>query len=405
MRWGVRLFILGLAIFLLIGGPLPTYAARLIPSLSPFSIWAAALAHRAWYISLAWSLPALLVFLLALWKGRFFCRWICPLGTLYSVPSQFSLKKRFFPWKLNGLIFWLVVFASAAGLPLLLFLDPLSTFTRLGAMGQGAAHVMVWVPGLLIPLMLLLSFIQPHIWCMQLCPLGYLVEKVKVRKSVPRKVNRSRRELLGGLVLGVPLALLFRNIARAANKPVMPPGVKNLDNFSATCIRCYACVNACPSGVLTVRKAGGLAELCLPELDFDKHEGAYCRYDCNACSEVCPTGAIQDLPMDKKRQQKIANAYIIREACISWEDREECMDCAEACPYGAIEVRGRGRGVECPKINQEKCRGCGACRNVCPATRLGNAVQIEPLTEQKTILPKDDASSSEHGRRRRGRAD
>ncbi|MEN7973057.1 MAG: 4Fe-4S dicluster domain-containing protein [Verrucomicrobiota bacterium] len=394
VRWTVRLFILGLAVFLLLGGPLPDYAARVIPAMSPLSVLSAALAHRTWYISLAWSLPALLVLGLGLWKGRFFCRWICPLGTLYSIPSQFSLKRRFFPWRLNGFFFWFILFASVAGLPLLLFLDPLSTFTRLGAMGQGVAHWMAWIPGVLIPLMLLLSFIQPGIWCAQLCPLGWMVEKVKVKRSIPAQVSQSRREILAGLAFGVPLALLFRNMARASEdeRPILPPGAKDLDNFSATCIRCYACVNACPTGVLTVRKKGGVAELCIPEMDFDRHDGAYCEQYCNICSQVCPTGAIKTLAEEEKQQRKIATASILREACLAWEDRQECLACDEFCGYNAFEMRTGNDGLPKPVVNPRKCRGCGACRNICPATRAGNAVKIEPLSIQETITEEDDNS-------------
>ena len=420
IRWTVRFLILGIAVFLLVGGPLPEFAARLIPALSPLSALSASLAHRTWYVSLIWSLPAVLVLGLGLWKGRFFCRWICPLGTLYSVSSQFSLKRRFFPWKLNGTIFWFTVFASVAGLPLIQFLDPLSTFTRLGAMARGTAHWMAWVPGVLIPLMLLLSLIQPGIWCAQLCPLGYLVEKVKLKRparaaepaairtagdwerndqSWPAWATSGRREMLAGLVLGAPLALLFRHAARAAEdeRPVLPPGAKDLDNFSATCIRCYACVNACPTGVLTVRKRGGVAELCIPELDFDKHDGAYCEQYCNACLQVCPTGAIQSLSMERKQQQKIATASIVREACLAWEDRLECVACDEFCGYNAIEMRTGRDGIPKPIVNPRKCRGCGACRNICPATRDGNAVKMDPLYTHETITEEDDDSKIEGG--------
>ena len=363
IRWTVRLLILGLCVFLLIGGPLPEYAARVIPALSPLAVLSTALAHRAWYISIAWSMPSLLVIGLALWKGRFFCRWICPLGTLYSLPSSRSLKKRFFRWELRGALFWFLVFSSIAGLPLILFLDPLSTFTRLGSMGQGTAHIMAWVPGVLIPLMLLLGLLQPMLWCAQLCPLGYFVELIHLKRKTKKQLNQGRRDLLTGLVLGAPLALVFGRVARAIEqeRPVLPPGAKDLDNFSATCIRCYACVNACPTGVLTVRKKGGVAELCIPEMDFMRTDGAYCEQYCNACSQVCPTGAIASLSLEEKQQRKIATASIIRESCLAWEDRLECVACDEFCGYKSIEMRIGNDGIPKPVINPKKCRGCGAC--------------------------------------------
>lgn len=403
IRWTVRLLILALSIFFLIGGPLPDHAARWIPSLSPLAAVSSTLAHQVWYVSLVWTLPAIGTLLLCLWKGRFFCRWICPLGTIYSVPSQFSAKKKILPWKLNGYIFWFTIFASIAGLPLILFLDPLSTFTRFGVMGQGTAHVMAWIPGVVIPLFLLLSFIQPHIWCMQLCPLGYMVEKVKVgQPKTDKAIRSSRREILTGLALGVPAAMVFKQQARAEETPVLPPGAKNLDNFAATCMRCYACVKACPTNVLTIRKAGGFAELCLPEMDFDKEDGSYCEQYCNICTTVCPTGAIKFLNEEDKQQRRIATARIRRGACIAWEDRQECLACDEFCGYNAFEV-GEGKdGIPEPVINPRKCRGCGACRNICPAIDRGNAIVMTPVAEQTMITPEDDESSIQHGRRRRG---
>ncbi len=402
IRWTVRLFVLALSMFFLIGGPLPEYAVRWIPAFSPLAAISASLAHQTWYVSLVWTLPALGILVLCMWKGRFFCRWICPLGTLYSVPSQFSAKMKILPWKLNGLLFWFTICASVAGLPLILFLDPLSTFTRFGVLGQGTAHAMAWIPGVLIPIFLLLSFIQPHIWCMQLCPLGYLVEKLKVKQPKTEKSMRtSRRDILTGMALGVPAAMVFKQNVRAETPPTMPPGAKTLDNYAATCMRCYACVKACPTGVLTVRKEGGLAELCLPELDFDQHDGSYCEQYCNACTTVCPTGAITFLNEDEKLQRKIAVAHVRKGACIAWEDRQECLACDEFCGYNAFEVTEGADGIPLPEVNPRKCRGCGACRNICPAITKGNAIVMTPLTEQGMITEEDEESSIERGRRRR----
>jgi ferredoxin len=388
----VRFGFLALSLFFLLGGPLPAYAARLLPALSPLAVFSAALAHRVWYVSLVWSLPALLMLGLALWKGRFFCRWICPLGTLYSIPVQFSFKRRFFPWKWNGILFWFTLFAATAGLPLILFLDPLSTFSRFGALGGGLFHAMAWIPGLLIPLMFLLCLVQPGLWCAQLCPLGYFLEIFHIKSGFSARFNRGRRDILGGFVLGVPLALLFRSVARAEQPPVLPPGAMDLDCFSATCTRCYACVNVCPTGVLTVRKKGGVSEFCIPEMDFLHADGAFCEQYCNACNQVCPTGAIRSMQMEEKQQQKIAVASIRRKACIAWEERMECLACDEFCGYNAIEMHTGADGIPKPIVNPRKCRGCGACQNICPAIRDGNAVDIEPLYVQTVISKEDDRS-------------
>ncbi|MFC1467764.1 4Fe-4S dicluster domain-containing protein [Verrucomicrobiota bacterium] len=390
VRWWVRGSLLLLSAGLVVGGPFIPWLAKVIPALSPLTAISASLAHRAWYATLFWTLPAVLALGLALWKGRLFCRCICPLGTLYAAGSIKSLKKKILPVRLNGFLFWLIIFASVVGLPLLLFLDPLSTFTRVGAMSN-FAHWASWVPGLLIPVMLLLGLFQPLIWCTHLCPLGYLFETVKIRKLTPQKLNQTRREMIVGGLLGIPLALLLKNKARAVNAPVLPPGATDLDNFSATCKRCYACVHVCPTKVITVRKsADGLAELCLPELNYDQNEDSYCEEFCNACSQACPTGAIRPLTEEAKRMRKIGTARVIRDACLGWHEKQECMACDEFCPYNAIEAhygKGHGRGARVPKpvVNPHKCRGCGACQAICPAIRMGKAIVVDPMGKQGKV--------------------
>jgi len=408
-RWirpAVRLVFLISALLLLAGGPLPARLVRVVPSLSPLAAVSSALSARGWYMAWFWVLPPLLVLLPAVWKGRVFCRWVCPLGTVYSLPNRFSLKYRFFSWRLNGVIFWFVVGASLAGLPLWLFLDPLSTFTRLGVLAHGAGHAAAWIPGVLVPFFLLMGFVQPLLWCTRLCPLGYFLEQVQFKKRNPVQVSRARRELLAGLLLGVPAALIFRRTGRAVevNRPVMPPGAQTLDRFAALCERCYACVQVCPTGVLTVRKRGGVAELCLPELDFDRRDGAFCEQYCNACMQVCPTGALKALTQPQKERLNIATASVIRSACLAWTERQYCMACDEFCPYNAIGSRTGGDGIPRPVIDPEKCRGCGACRNICPAEREGNAIRMTPVSVQRSIPPEADARPllAEIGRRRRG---
>lgn len=392
VRWVVRSLIFLVSVALIILGPITDWLtehiptlAKIIPSLSPLTALSASIAHRAWYATALWTLPAVVTLVLALWKGRLFCQCLCPLGTLYAAGSLKSAKKKLLPVRLGGYIFWTIIFASVIGLPLFLLLDPLSTISRMGA----TTHWAAWIPGVLIPIMLLLGLFQPLIWCTHLCPLGYLFETVRVRKAPAQKLKQTRRELLTGAAIGIPLALLFKNIGRAKRPPIMPPGASDLERFTATCIRCYACVRACPTKVITVRKPGdGLAELCLPELDYDQSEDSYCEEFCNDCTTACPTGAIKFLSEDDKRMQKIGTAKVIREACLGWSEKQECMGCDEYCPYNAIETfYGDGPDNRIPKpiVNPHKCRGCGACQAMCPAIRDGKAIIVTPLTKQGKI--------------------
>ncbi len=396
LQTAVRLLLLAGALFMVLGGPLPRVARKILPILSPLTALSEAVAQRTWYAALYWLLPPLAVLLLAVFKGRFFCQWICPLGTLYALPGKSSKpksggtavspsmgigadappKKKILSLRLNAMIFWLILSASAFGLPVLLSLDPLSTFSRLGAWREAA----MWIPGALIPLMLLLSFFQPQAWCTHLCPLGYSFDLMN-RRSGKKTFNRDRRQFLAGLGIGIPAALLLPKIIKGKSKPsILPPGAT--PKFAETCTRCYACVAVCPTRIIRIKTGGGLNELFMPELCFDR--GA-CEEFCNRCTQVCPTGAIRVLAENAKRHRKIGEAQINRDACLSWTDDEYCMVCDEYCPYSAIATHTKGNGIPCPEMIPEACRGCGACEHNCPAVRDGKAILVSALTPQEKI--------------------
>lgn len=376
IRWASRLLILAVALFFVLGGPLPVRIARLIPASSPLALAAASMAQRGWAAALFWLLPPLALLAAALWKGRFFCRWICPLGTLYALPGQLHLpRKLIFRVRYNALLFWVIVSSSLLGLPLLLFLDPLSTFSRAGVWYEAAA----WIPGLLIPLMLTISLFQPQGWCTHLCPLGYLFDLAHL-PSARRVFRRDRRQFLAGCSIGVPAALFLPGADRILAAPaIQPPGA--VPAFPGRCSRCYACVRACPTGIIRVRPGSGINTAALPVLSFDHGS---CAPDCTLCSQVCPVGALRPLHPGEKQQLQIGIAQVEKSRCLAWADDEFCMVCDEVCPYNAIQTVWQG-DTACPEVDPALCRGCGACEHDCPAVRAGKAIRVAPKTPQAQL--------------------
>ena len=67
-----------------------------------------------------------------------------------------------------------------------------------------------------------------------------------------------------------------------------------------------------------------------------------------------------------------------------------CGNCARHCPAGAIQMvpmneGGKGRRrKQMPVINTERCIGCGACENLCPA-RPFSAIYVEGHEVHRTI--------------------
>lgn len=396
LRWFSRLTLLGTAGFLAAGGVGPVWLAKIVPSLSPLATLSTALAQRTWYFGAFWLIGPAILLLSGAWGGKVFCRWACPVGTLVSVASRVPIRKTFLRRRIHGYLFWIVLGSSLAGFSLFLSLDPLAMFPRFVAVVCGVYLGLSLVPGLLLPIVLVLCAVQPMVWCSHICPLGYALERLRLpgRVKRPAVFLPTRRHLLAGLAFGVPAALLARWSVRSrrgqGDAPILPPGAENAEQFAAACVRCYACTAACPTRILRpVGPAGrSAAQWFQPEVVFSPAAGpeeGYCLETCTRCSAVCPTAALRPLSLRQKRQRKIASAEVIRDACLAWADGRHCMVCQEFCPYRAIETDESPAGLPRPVIREDTCRGCGLCYHVCPARRKGKAIRIRGGNEQTEI--------------------
>lgn len=157
--------------------------------------------------------------------------------------------------------------------------------------------------------------------------------------------------------------------------PIVPPGAWSARNFANHCTACQLCVSACPNNVL--RPSTELAKLMQPEMSYER---GYCRPECTRCSDVCPAGAIRSITIEEKSSTRIGHAVWVRKNCIPLTDGVECGNCARHCPSGAILMIPSDsddvNSVRIPVINAERCIGCGACENLCPA-RPFSAIYVE----------------------------
>ena len=165
--------------------------------------------------------------------------------------------------------------------------------------------------------------------------------------------------------------------------PLVPAGAISLKHFTDHCTGCQLCVSVCPNQVL--RPSASLDRLMLPEMSYEK---GYCRPECTRCSDVCPAGAILPVTIEEKSSIQIGHAVIDQEACVVNTDNVKCGNCARHCPTGAIRMVRKypddSDSPRIPAVNEEKCIGCGACENLCPA-RPAAAIHIEGHEVHKTI--------------------
>lgn len=171
------------------------------------------------------------------------------------------------------------------------------------------------------------------------------------------------------------LATIEKKKAPKRETPIKPAGSVSLDNFSSRCTGCQLCVQVCPNDVL--RASSKLDTFMQPEMSYER---GYCRPECTKCSEVCPAGAITKVTREQKTAIQIGHAVWIGRNCVPLRDGVTCGNCAKHCPSGAITMMHYdpedAASPMIPSINTERCIGCGACEHVCPA-RPFSAIFVE----------------------------
>ncbi len=179
------------------------------------------------------------------------------------------------------------------------------------------------------------------------------------------------------------LAVIEEKVAPERQTPITPPGSLSANNMARRCTACQLCVSKCPNQVL--RPSSELSTLMQPIMSYER---GYCRPECVACAEVCPTGAIQPITLEEKSAIQIGHAVPIHKNCVAVTDGVDCGNCERHCPTGAIEMVPSDPDDEesaaVPVVNEEKCIGCGACENLCPA-RPFSAIFVEGHEQHRTI--------------------
>ena len=179
------------------------------------------------------------------------------------------------------------------------------------------------------------------------------------------------------------LAVILDKKVPERNTPIVPPGARGLRNMANHCTACQLCVSACPNNVL--RPSENLMTLMQPESSYER---GYCRPECTKCSEVCPAGAILKITAADKSAIQIGHAVWVKENCIPLTDGVDCGNCARHCPTGAVQMitsdPDNPDSPKIPMVDTERCIGCGACENLCPA-RPFSAIYVEGHEVHRTI--------------------
>ncbi len=116
--------------------------------------------------------------------------------------------------------------------------------------------------------------------------------------------------------------------------PVLPPGARSLGEFTRRCIGCNLCVAACSGKCLTASVS--LARFGQPEMDF-RH--GYCLTGCPTdCARICSTGALQVHPFVERKNLHMGHAIWKKDLCVRTTKKDQCTACVRKCPVQAIHL-------------------------------------------------------------------
>lgn len=324
---------------------------------------------------------------IVLFRKRWFCRYICPTGLLQDWTSTIGLHKTRWWFRCPSIGRYILLLTAAGaivGYPLLLWMDPLAFFSSALSVHKSTSVSSGVLSVLGLAVLLSIALTSGNLWCTRLCPLGAMQDLLADLKSLFEKNRKNQQDpsvennLKGSAVpatrrafmavaAGVGLGLWARRIggARAGNSPLRPPGAVAEDVFTGLCVRCGNCIRSCPSKILH-SDAGhaGLAGFLAPTVHYEKE---YCLEDCNACTKVCPSGALKNLVLERKRKYVIGEALVDGSLCFLVRGVNDCNICVRSCPFDAVQIYwDEDLYVAYPVVDPEKCNGCGACEVYCP---------------------------------------
>ncbi len=161
----------------------------------------------------------------------------------------------------------------------------------------------------------------------------------------------------------------LRGDFKGKESPLRPPWAIDENLFTEICTGCGECAEKCPTHIIKIARAG------FPVVDFADGECLFCEH----CVDVCKPAA---LLKTSQNSPWTLNASVQVEACIAFQG-VECRSCYDPCENHAITLLPRLRSVAIPKIESDRCNGCGACISVCPVQAISMNKQLPTQTHNQ----------------------
>ena len=366
----IRWVFFGLAVVLALPLPLKNLTGLFL-WVSPYMFLLSFLSQKSLVWLNAFGVIALVV---TFFRRRWVCRYICPAGAVCDLASEFGrsrLRRKPLRLSLNKYLALFSMILALFGIPIFFFTDPFNIIQmslEVFRTGTGT-HSLVKATGIIV--IILLSMVLPHSWCSGICPLGGLQLLVyDLRHSIPKsfspvKVKPESRRLFMASIAGVVAgAVIPLHLFSSQKKFIRPPFSLPDPEFNAVCARCGNCSAVCPTRIISPSPdIRSIESFLTPSIDFSE---SYCLPECKLCGDVCPSGAIERFSLEEKKDHIMALAVIDVDDCLL-QQLKECDLCRYHCKYDAIEItRNSQDQIKLPRVIDDKCTGCGACKIICP---------------------------------------
>ncbi len=428
------LLLFGLLVFFAAYPPLRTPASNILLRLDPISAVYSVISTRSLAV-IAGFWPAWVLLGLTALAGRFFCGWLCPLGTCFDAvgalkpeslcyyrPGGKDVRElrgatlrapggrrpaRIPAWlRPKYLLLALVLGLAFAKVDMLFFASPTvimnSTFYSL---------MLPAVPFLFIALLVIAFFYRPRFWCESICPAGALMSAVSL---VGRRLPSAAAPLC---VIKDPGACTscgacYRQCGFGLSEPFTSRREGRLR--SADCTLCGQCVSACPEGGALALQCFGLT-LSASGKKGAKRERSQDRSSTtaprgagdneNECNPTVPDAARNRLGLSRgefigslgvgaallagyglglrKTEESVLRMPGAQDESRFLARCNRCLECARACPTGCLMPMSLDSGLQkfwTPRFLPREAAcvfdQCGqACQAVCPA---GAIERVDP---------------------------
>jgi len=400
----IPLFVFFLFLLWLTAYPLPSwFEVDLFLRLDPLISLGAMAVARAFIAKAAWAFAILG---LALFFGRIFCGYLCPMGATldfwdwvspkrgkFKAENAFESADRF--RSVKYLILISLAGAAVAGISWIFLFSPLSLMTRFYSFVlyplsvmianlfldllrplfphfglESLSYVRYTVPlfntnlfvAFLVLSILFLGMIRPRFWCRNLCPAGAILalfsRRPLFRRGVSEKCTRC-----GRCVRACPMGAINEDFVKTAH---------------TECITCLKCQEVCPENAITFKMGGKVPRLS-PEINLDRRRILGAGATGLAAAALTMTNLHHLHGGETPRPLRSSGLIRPPGALPETEFQARCVRCGE-CIKGCLTntlqpvwFEAALSGLWTPKITARLAgceQGCNLCGQVCPTAAI-----------------------------------